>query len=66
MLSDDRLESPRKRLKTENVSVDSSSTSTSSSNSSSSELQALKEVEVGITEFVSPENDGFSGVFKKR
>lgn len=28
--------------------------------------QALKEVEVGITYFVSPELPGFSGILKKR
>ena len=28
--------------------------------------QALKELEVGITEFVTADNEGFSGILKKR
>jgi tRNA pseudouridine13 synthase len=33
---------------------------------SDGDAQALKEAEVGITEFVSADNVGFSGVLKKR
>jgi tRNA pseudouridine13 synthase len=30
------------------------------------DAQAVKEIEVGITEFVSSDNEGFSGILKKR
>ena len=33
---------------------------------SSADVQALKEAEVGITEFVDPISPGFSGILKKR
>lgn len=66
---EDVAENPRKRLKTDQAP--------SSDDVSAREVQAeaktpaideqnLKETEVGITEFVSRDNEGFSGVFKKR
>ncbi|EAW07174.1 pseudouridine synthase PUS7 [Aspergillus clavatus NRRL 1] len=68
----DIVESPRKRLKTENavstedVVLPPSSAPVAETKISDSDAQALKEAEVGITEFVSAENEGFSGVLKKR
>jgi len=66
----DIVESPRKRQKTEdagpaevavivNDAIETASTAVS-------DAQALKEVEVGITEFVSNDTEGFSGILKKR
>ncbi|KAJ5158082.1 uncharacterized protein N7500_007733 [Penicillium coprophilum] len=66
----DIVESPRKRQKTEDVgsievalAVDSANETPSTA---VSDAQALKEVEVGITEFVSNDTEGFSGILKKR
>ncbi|KAJ5188060.1 Pseudouridine synthase TruD [Penicillium cf. griseofulvum] len=66
----DIVESPRKRQKTEdagstevavvvNDAIETASTAVS-------DAQALKEVEVGITEFVSNDTEGFTGILKKR
>ncbi|CAL5867044.1 uncharacterized protein PFLUO_LOCUS1256 [Penicillium psychrofluorescens] len=67
------LESPRKRQKTDDVPVNDVALSTDGaadklpeSVRSSEDAQALKEIEVGITEYVSVDNEGFSGILKKR
>lgn len=71
----DIVESPRKRLKTEDTAVSDDAVLPPSTvpafeaewvKISDGDAQALKEVEVGITEFVSADNVGFSGVLKKR
>lgn len=71
----DIVESPRKRLKTEDTAVSDDvvlppstvpALEAESVKISDGDAQALKEVEVGITEFVSADNVGFSGVLKKR
>jgi hypothetical protein len=74
----DIVESPRKRLKTEDTAdtadLDDAvlppstvpALEAESAKLSDGDAQALKEVEVGITEFVSADNVGFSGVLKKR
>ncbi|KAA8651408.1 hypothetical protein EYZ11_009216 [Aspergillus tanneri] len=68
-------ESPRKRLKTSSDSpadeavlpaVDGAAAEADSAKISESDAQASKEVEVGITQFVSAESEGFSGLLKKR
>lgn len=67
------LESPRKRQKTDDAPVNDVALSTGGaadklpeSARSSEDAQALKEFEVGITEYVSVDNEGFSGILKKR
>ena len=66
----DIVESPRKRQKVDNTSTADEATLPPSAAApaeiSESDAQALKEAEVGITEFVSAENAGFSGILKKR
>ncbi|GAQ10304.1 multisubstrate pseudouridine synthase 7 [Aspergillus lentulus] len=66
----DIVESPRKRLKTEDTPVSDDVVLPPSTvpalEISDGDAQALKEAEVGITEFVSSDNVGFSGVLKKR
>ncbi|KAE8142517.1 pseudouridine synthase [Aspergillus pseudotamarii] len=66
----DIVESPRKRLKVDNTSTTDEATLPPSAGApaeiSERDAQALKEAEVGITEFVSAENAGFSGILKKR
>ncbi|GAB1217941.1 hypothetical protein ATERTT37_007184 [Aspergillus terreus] len=70
----DVVESPRKRLKTDNDSTDATIApptqpavqETASAKISDGDAQALKEAEVGITEFVSADNEGFTGILKKR
>ncbi|KAJ6191450.1 hypothetical protein N7519_001471 [Penicillium mononematosum] len=66
----DIVESPRKRQKTEDagstevaVAVNGA---TETPSTAVADAQALKEVEVGITEFVSNDTEGFSGILKKR
>ncbi|RJE21787.1 pseudouridine synthase [Aspergillus sclerotialis] len=69
----DIVESPRKRIKTDNalsttetvVSSDRAHTEPAPSNETE-DAQLSKELEVGITQFVSSQNVGFSGIFKKR
>ena len=69
----DIVESPRKRIKTDNalsttetvVSSDRARTEPAPSNETE-DAQLSKELEVGITQFVSSQNVGFSGIFKKR
>ncbi|KAJ5625236.1 hypothetical protein N7510_001545 [Penicillium lagena] len=66
------LESPRKRQKTDDVpvdaalSIDGTADKLPESVGPSEDVQALKEIEVGITEYVSVDNEGFSGILKKR
>ncbi|KAH8433516.1 pseudouridine synthase PUS7 [Aspergillus melleus] len=67
----EHVESPRKRLKTDNASsteevVLQAPVATSETKISEADAQAKKELDVGITEFVSADNEGFSGVLKKR
>lgn len=72
MDQEETFESPRKRLKTDDApqgDVAVSETSTSQAETAavpSQDAQALKEAEVGITEFVSTGTEGFSGILKKR
>ncbi|KAJ5578757.1 uncharacterized protein N7459_007721 [Penicillium hispanicum] len=59
------VESPRKRQKTDDVpAIDS--VADRSSGTAAEDAQAAKELEVGITELVTADNEGFSGVLKKR
>jgi tRNA pseudouridine13 synthase len=66
----DIVESPRKRQKTDDAgpigiaAVDGAADIPACA--AVSDAQALKEVEVGITEFVSNDTEGFSGILKKR
>jgi tRNA pseudouridine13 synthase len=66
----DIVESPRKRQKTEDVGsaevAVAGDGATQIAPAAISDAQALKEVEVGITEFVSNDTEGFSGILKKR
>ncbi|KAJ5826637.1 hypothetical protein N7447_003400 [Penicillium robsamsonii] len=65
----DIVESPRKRQKTEDVaSTEVAITLDGATETSTavSDAQTLKEAEVGITEFVSNDTEGFSGILKKR
>lgn len=67
----DIVESPRKRIKTDNATgADESVIPPSSAQPAAAEAeedaQASKEMEVGITAFVSSENQGFAGILKKR
>ncbi|RMJ28953.1 pseudouridine synthase [Aspergillus sp. HF37] len=59
------VESPRKRLKTDNAASPAGAAE-STPTKEPADAQAVREAEVGITQFVSPENAGFSGIFKKR
>jgi len=61
------IESPRKRQKTEAVDATDVAVDALPEVSLPAEnAQTSKELEVGITEFVTPENEGFSGILKKR
>ncbi|KAB8068378.1 pseudouridine synthase [Aspergillus leporis] len=66
----DIVESPRKRIKVDNDSTTEEATlpipDGAVAGISENDAQALKEAEVGITEFVSAENAGFAGILKKR
>ncbi|CAI7649848.1 unnamed protein product [Penicillium viridicatum] len=66
----DIVESPRKRQKTEDVGSTEVAVAvngaTETPSTAVSDAQALKEGEVGITEFVSNDTEGFSGILKKR
>ncbi|KAG0158365.1 hypothetical protein PDIDSM_5879 [Penicillium digitatum] len=64
----DDVESPRKRQKTEDVVSNEVAVAVSGATETTavSDAQALKEGEVGITEFVSNDSEGFSGILKKR
>lgn len=63
-------ESPRKRQKVDNVQTEDNDTIVTEEpaveSSSSSTAQVTREVDVGITEFVSADIPGFEGVLKKR
>lgn len=74
------IEQPRKRLKTDDAPQSDSfvfptsegaqkqaeASATAQLQPSTEDAQALKEAEVGITEFVSSDVQGFSGILKKR
>ncbi|KAJ5493705.1 hypothetical protein N7463_009792 [Penicillium fimorum] len=65
----DIVESPRKRQKTEDVAsteVAITLDGATETSTAASDAQTLKEAEVGITEFVSNDTEGFSGILKKR
>jgi tRNA pseudouridine13 synthase len=64
----DLIEPPQKRLKTENVadSADVAHPATVAAAAPQSDDQLSREIEVGITEFVSADNEGFVGILKKR
>ncbi|KAL1985821.1 hypothetical protein VTN96DRAFT_7313 [Rasamsonia emersonii] len=71
MERDEVVESPRKRLKVADSSPKEATPAPSISNGAAAEVsakeaKALKEAEVGITEFVSSDVPGFSGILKKR
>ena len=68
----DIIESPRKRLKTDNAPVTDDATLPSpdqviaESDAAKLSAEEARELEVGITGFVSADNVGFSGILKKR
>ncbi|PTU22804.1 hypothetical protein P175DRAFT_0453757 [Aspergillus ochraceoroseus IBT 24754] len=66
----DLIESPRKRLKTEDVTSTEEAVLPASVGAlppqAEADEQILRELEVGITEFVSAGNEGFVGILKKR
>ncbi|PYH49485.1 pseudouridine synthase PUS7 [Aspergillus saccharolyticus JOP 1030-1] len=74
----DVTESPRKRIKTDNAATTDEDAVLSHAGGpvaeeipvvapvSADDAQARREVEVGITGYVSAENEGFSGILKKR
>ena len=74
MSSSENLHSPRKRAKlfpdgqmlTSAKPVDLSAETSSTVLSQERSAHATKEVEVGITDYVSPETSGFRGLLKKR
>lgn len=61
----DIVESPRKRQKTDNDNMSSEKVAVAAK-PAADDAQLQKEIEVGITEFVTPQNEGFSGILKKR
>ena len=71
MDSADIVESPRKRLKTDSAPSTEdaalpSAEATPAKPSRVDDAQQVKEIEVGITEYVSSDNEGFAGILKKR
>ncbi|KAL3480323.1 pseudouridine synthase [Aspergillus californicus] len=64
----DIIEPPQKRLKTEDVSSTEEVVlpAGGATPQTDADDQLSKEIEVGITEFVSAENEGFAGILKKR
>lgn len=60
------LEPPQKRIKTDGDNAASDEAVLPAKSTGADNAQTLKEIEVGITEFVSPENEGFLGILKKR
>lgn len=61
------MESPRKRQKTDAGPAGIvTSDGAADTPTAISDTQALKEAEVGITEFVSNDTEGFFGILKKR
>lgn len=68
-------ELPRKRVKTSDESAEQNTTTTTTASGISQveanavpelDEQGLREAQVGITNFVSPELPGFEGILKKR
>ncbi|PYI23733.1 tRNA pseudouridine synthase D [Aspergillus japonicus CBS 114.51] len=72
----DVIESPRKRIKTDNTSITDDAVlpqaggpvaeEPAAAPVSADDAQARREIEVGITGYVSADNEGFSGILKKR
>ncbi|KAL2824941.1 pseudouridine synthase [Aspergillus cavernicola] len=63
----DIIEPPQKRLKMEDVSsTDEVVLPTGRATPQTDADQLSREIEVGITEFVSADNEGFAGILKKR
>ncbi|KAL4752438.1 hypothetical protein BDW72DRAFT_171272 [Aspergillus terricola var. indicus] len=66
----DLIEPPQKRLKTENIAsageVVLPAGGVPPQTDNEIDEQLSKEIEVGITEFVSADNEGFAGILKKR
>ena len=66
----DIIEPPQKRVKTEDApktdEVVVSTPGAPAQPQTETEDQLAKELEVGITEFVSADNEGFAGILKKR
>lgn len=61
------VESPRKRQKTEDVPATGGVADTpSQSNVAAQDAQAVKELDVGITELVTADSEGFFSILKKR
>lgn len=61
------VESPRKRQKTDAVpATDGAADVPTQISAAGQNTQAMKELDVGITELVTADNEGFSGVLKKR
>lgn len=68
-MGNDIVESPRKRIKTEGTGPSAENTVVAPETAkltATDDAQRLKEVEVGITEYVSRDNEGFAGILKKR
>lgn len=64
----DLIEPPQKRLKTEGASSTEEVTlpAGAAPPQTATEDPLSREIEVGITEFVSADNEGFAGILKKR
>lgn len=61
------MESPRKRQKTEDVPATGHTTDAlPPSDIAAQDAQTMKEMDVGITELVTADSEGFSGILKKR
>lgn len=61
------MESPRKRQKTEDVPATADAANAPAPGDvAAQDVQAMKEMDVGITELVTADNEGFSGILKKR
>lgn len=61
------VESPRKRQKTDTVAAtDGAADAPPQSNAAGQDAQAMKELDVGILELVTADNEGFFGTLKKR
>ena len=62
------VESPRKRQKTEDVPSTDFAVDVLPGNGSAAatDAQTMKENDVGITELVTADSEGFSGILKKR
>lgn len=60
------VESPRKRQKTDAVAAIDGAEVSPQSNAAGQDAQAMKELDVGILELVTPDSEGFFGTLKKR